>query len=123
MHTGGRGAPLVSPREIFEKLSHKNAIKHDPPPLIFSKPQVPPSKEFAKKTQRPPWISNYCAAIPCLFPEFVSSSLFLLSLLKIRKALILAWGTNVQNINVDTCKILKLTRLLRPTRTVNIYCF
>jgi hypothetical protein len=29
---GGRGAPQVSPIKIFEKLSHKNAIKHNPPP-------------------------------------------------------------------------------------------
>ncbi len=32
-------------------------------PLIFSQPQVPPSKEFAKKNQGPPWISNYCASM------------------------------------------------------------
>jgi hypothetical protein len=38
--------------KIFEKLPHKNAIKHDTR-LIFSQPQVPPSKEFAKKTQGP----------------------------------------------------------------------
>ncbi len=28
---GGRGAPHVPPIKIFEKLPHKNAIKHDPP--------------------------------------------------------------------------------------------
>jgi len=28
----GEGAPHVSPRIIFEKLPHKNAIKHDLPP-------------------------------------------------------------------------------------------
>ncbi len=35
-------------------------------PLIFSQPQVPPSKEFATKPQGPPppWISNYCASMP-----------------------------------------------------------
>ncbi len=58
MHTGGgrggRGAPHVPPIKIFEKLPPKNAIKHDPPPLIFSQPQVPPSKDFAKKNQGPP---------------------------------------------------------------------
>jgi hypothetical protein len=57
MHTGGgereRGALHVPPIKIFEKLPHKNKIKHDPPPLIFSQPQVPPSKEFAKKPQGP----------------------------------------------------------------------
>jgi hypothetical protein len=65
MHTGGRrgeGEPHVPPIKIFEKLSHKNAIKHDTP-LIFSQPQVPPSNDFAKKTQGPPWISNYCASM------------------------------------------------------------
>jgi hypothetical protein len=55
MHSGGGGGgePHVPPKKIFEKLPHKNAIKHGPP-LIFSQPQVPPSKEFAKKTQGPP---------------------------------------------------------------------
>jgi hypothetical protein len=34
-------------------------------PLIFSQPQIPPSKEFAKKTKEPPppWISSYCASM------------------------------------------------------------
>jgi hypothetical protein len=50
---GGGGPPHVPPIKIFEKLPHKNAIKHDPPPpLIFSQPQVPPSKEFAQKKPR-----------------------------------------------------------------------
>jgi hypothetical protein len=52
IHVGHRGegergegrAPHVPPMKIFEKIPHKNAIKHDPPPP----PQVPPSKEFAK---------------------------------------------------------------------------
>ncbi len=63
---GGRGAPHVQPIKIFEKLLHKNAIKTTPP-LIFSQPQGPHSKEFAKKikypTPPPPWISNYCASM------------------------------------------------------------
>jgi hypothetical protein len=50
---GGRGAPHVPPIKIFEKLPHKNAIKHDPSP-DFLTTQVPPSKEFAKKNQGPP---------------------------------------------------------------------
>jgi hypothetical protein len=57
MHTGGggglRGTPHVPPIKIFEKLPHKNAIKHAPP-LIFSQPQVPPSKELVKKNKDPP---------------------------------------------------------------------
>jgi hypothetical protein len=60
---GGRGAPHVTPIKNLEKLPHINAIKHDPP-WIFSQPQVPPSKEFAKKPHGPPpWISNFCASI------------------------------------------------------------
>jgi hypothetical protein len=51
MSTGGRGARHVPPLKIFEKLPHKNALKHDPL-LIFSQPQ--PSKEFAKRLQGPP---------------------------------------------------------------------
>ncbi len=50
---GSRGAPHVPPIKIFEKFPHKNAIKHTHP-LIFSQPQVPPSKEFAKKNHRTP---------------------------------------------------------------------
>ncbi len=57
MHTGGggrggRGAPHVPPIKIFEKLPHKNAIKHDPPDFLTTRST--PSKEFAKKTQGPP---------------------------------------------------------------------
>jgi len=53
MHTGeggeegGRGGTSCTPYKDFEKLPHKNAIKTTPL-LIFSQPQVPPSKEFAK---------------------------------------------------------------------------
>jgi hypothetical protein len=47
--------------KIFEKLSHKNAIKHDPPDFLTT-PSTP-SKEFTQKPKDPPppWISNYCA--------------------------------------------------------------
>jgi hypothetical protein len=55
-HMGGgegrRGAPHVPPIKIFEKLPHKNAIKHDPP-MIFSQPQVPPQKNLPKKPRTP----------------------------------------------------------------------
>jgi hypothetical protein len=68
MHTGGGegggGGTSCTPYKDFEKLPHKNAIKTTPPPLIFSQPQVPPSKEFAKNPKYPPpWISNYCASM------------------------------------------------------------
>ena len=53
MHTGGRGAPHVPPIKIFEKLPHKNAIKHDPTPDFLTTPSTP-SIEFAKKTKDPP---------------------------------------------------------------------
>jgi hypothetical protein len=52
MHTGGGergGVPHVPSKNIFEKLPHKNAIKHDTP-LIFSHPQVPPQKNLPKKS-------------------------------------------------------------------------
>ncbi len=42
----------VPPIKIFEKLPHKNAIKHDPPDFLTTRST--PSKEFAKKTQGPP---------------------------------------------------------------------
>jgi hypothetical protein len=50
----GEGGTSCTPYKDFEKLPHKNAIKMTPPPLNFSQPQVPPSKEFAKKPQGPP---------------------------------------------------------------------
>jgi hypothetical protein len=71
MHTGGggrggRGDTSCTPYKDFWKLPHKNEIKTTPPP-IFSQPQVPPSKEFAKNPQGPPspppWISNYWASM------------------------------------------------------------
>jgi hypothetical protein len=43
-HTGGgergRWALHVTPIKIFEKLPHKNAIKHDPPDF-FTTPSTP----------------------------------------------------------------------------------
>jgi hypothetical protein len=59
---GEGGGTSCTPYKDSEKLPHKNAIKTTPS-LIFSQPQVPPSKEFAKKPKYPPpWISNYCAS-------------------------------------------------------------
>jgi hypothetical protein len=49
----GEGGTSFTPYKDFEKLLHKNAIKMTPSPLIFSQPQVPPSKEFAKKNKDP----------------------------------------------------------------------
>ncbi len=56
--------PQVPPIQIFEKIPHKNAIKHEPP-LIFSQPQVPPLKRICQENQGPPppWIYNYCASM------------------------------------------------------------
>jgi hypothetical protein len=53
MGGGGRGGTSWTPYKDFWKLPHKNAIKTTPP-LIFSQPQVPPSKEFFKKPKDPP---------------------------------------------------------------------
>ena len=41
----GGWAPHVPPIQIFEKLPHKNAIKHDPPPPDFLTTPSTPSKE------------------------------------------------------------------------------
>jgi hypothetical protein len=58
---GGGGAPLDPPIKIFEKLPHKNAIKHDPPDFLTT-PKYPPQKNLPKKPEDPPpWISNYRA--------------------------------------------------------------
>ena len=56
MHTGVRGGSSCTPSKDFEKLDHKNAIKHENRglPQIFSQPQVPPSEEF----------ENDCASMP-----------------------------------------------------------
>jgi hypothetical protein len=53
------------PRQIFEKLVNKNAIKRKiggPPWHFFLKPLTPP-RDFGKKLQvpPPPWIFNPCA--------------------------------------------------------------
>jgi len=62
MQTGG--APHVLPIKIFEKLPHKNAIKHDPPTPDFLTTPSTPLKRICQKTPRiPPWISNYCASM------------------------------------------------------------
>ncbi len=49
MHTGGRGVRS-------EKLSHKNAIKHEKggPPLDFLTTPITPSKEFGQNPKDPP---------------------------------------------------------------------
>jgi hypothetical protein len=62
----GRGAQ-VPPIKIFEKLPHKNAIKHDPPDFITT-PSTPLKKNLPKKPKDPPpWISNYCASMPLIY--------------------------------------------------------
>jgi hypothetical protein len=45
---GLKGGTSCTPSKDFEKLDHKNGIKHKKrtPSQIFSQPQVPPSKEF-----------------------------------------------------------------------------
>ncbi len=53
MHTGG-GGEGEGFFKFFEKLPHKNAIKHDPPPSFSHNPEYPPQKEFAKKPKDPP---------------------------------------------------------------------
>jgi hypothetical protein len=53
MHTGGKrgeGAPRVPPIKIFEKLPHKNAIKHDPPDFLTT--ASTPLKRICQKTPR-----------------------------------------------------------------------
>ncbi len=56
MHTEGegRGAPHVPPIKIFEKLLHKNAIKHDTPPPDFLTTPSTPLKRICQKTPRTP---------------------------------------------------------------------
>ena len=49
-----------------EKLSHKNAIKHEKgdPPRFSDNPKYPPLIRIWAKPQGPPlWISNYCASM------------------------------------------------------------
>jgi hypothetical protein len=61
---GVEGVTSCTPIKIFEKLPHKNPIKHDPPD--FSQPQLPPLKRICQKKNKDPllpWISNYCASM------------------------------------------------------------
>jgi hypothetical protein len=59
---GGGGAPHVPPIKIFEKLPHKNAIKHDPPDFLTT-PSTPIKRICQKNQGPPPWISNYCESM------------------------------------------------------------
>ncbi len=49
MHTGGRRSTSYTPSKDFEKLDHKNAIKHVNrgfPPRFSHNPKYPPQKNF-----------------------------------------------------------------------------
>jgi hypothetical protein len=77
MHTGGSeggegGMKQYPPRQIFEKLVNKNAIKvkpkiAGPPRQFFLKPLTPP-RNFGKNIPYPlPWIFNPCASMDMWF--------------------------------------------------------
>jgi hypothetical protein len=55
------------PRQIFEKLVNKNAIKPKiggPPQAIFPESLDPPPRNFGKNIPYPlPWIFNPCASM------------------------------------------------------------
>ncbi len=55
------------PRQIFEKLVNKNAIKRKiggPPLAIFPETLDPPPRNFGKNIPNPPpWIFNPCASM------------------------------------------------------------
>ncbi len=58
---GGWGAPHVPPIKIFEKLPHKNAIKHDPkyPPqnnLPKTPKDLPPPLDFQLLCRHKVWL-------------------------------------------------------------------
>ncbi len=68
MHTGGEGGKgdeTAPPRQIFEKLVNKNAIKPKiggPPQAIFPASLDPP-RNFGKNIRYPlPWRFNPCAS-------------------------------------------------------------
>jgi hypothetical protein len=72
MHTGGvrgeGGMKQHPPRQIFEKLVNKNAIKRKiggPPLAIFPETlDPPPPRNFGKNIPYPlPWIFNPCASM------------------------------------------------------------
>ncbi len=73
---GAGGGTLCTSYKDFWKLPHKDAIKTTPP-LIVSQPQVPPSKEFAKKTQGPPPLDFQLLCIYDLNWELVNFIIFL----------------------------------------------
>jgi hypothetical protein len=55
------------PRQIFEKLVNKNAIKRKigvPPLAIFPETLAPPPRNFGRNIPYPlPWIFNPCASM------------------------------------------------------------
>ena len=69
MHTGGRGEggyETAPPRQIFEKLVNKNAIKRKigGPPLAIFPETLDPPRNFGKNIPYPlPWIFNPCASM------------------------------------------------------------
>ncbi len=51
---GGGGAPHAPPINIFEKLLHKNAIKHDPPHDFLTTPSTPLKRICQENPRTPP---------------------------------------------------------------------
>jgi hypothetical protein len=76
-HRGVRGEggyETAPPRQIFEKLVNKNAIKPKiggPPQAMFPETLDPP-RNFGKnfKYPPPPWIFNPCASMICANNDF-----------------------------------------------------
>jgi hypothetical protein len=64
---GVRGDETAPPRQIFEKIRNKNAIKAKiggPPQEIFPESLDPPPRNFGKNIRYPlPWIFNPCASM------------------------------------------------------------
>ncbi len=67
-HKGGRGAPHVPPIKIFEKLPHKNAIKHDPPDFLTT-PSTPFKRVCQKNPRTPPPLDFQLLCIYAVDPK------------------------------------------------------
>jgi hypothetical protein len=67
------------PRQIFEKLVNKNAIKRKiggPPLAIFPETLDPPPRNFGKNIPYPlPWIFNPCASMEPILISTVETSM------------------------------------------------
>jgi hypothetical protein len=84
---GGGGGTSCTPYNFSWKTSTLKCNKTHTPPWFSHNPKYPPQKNLPKKTNDPPWISNYCASMALLLKstEEQNSEKNTISILKIER--------------------------------------